>query len=359
VDRGRWRRNTPLEKTVIIANPTCGFWDGASSGGNVYERALIPRLAKLADLHLLATRGGRRDGFQGVVEPLRRPLRWWAAPLTVPLAILRCQRHGATVTRAHSAQYLGPAAVIARRLGGPPAVVHCHHIEGWALERWALRHADLVTTDSEFARGQICQSGVAPEKVRVVGAGVEERYFSEFRPLREQRVLFLGEFKPRKNPLFIIRIWPEVVRRVPKARLIMAGSGPLLGVCGQEATRLGVRDSVSFHGYVQEWRKPFLYSVCDVFVFPSLMEGFGMPVLEAMAAGLPVVTSDRGALPELTPYTVPLDQPDIWVKFLVSILTRPQGQVDFGAVVRQGLARTRTWECVAERTLAALQEVAA
>src|SRR5207244_1653943 len=111
--------------------------------------------------------------------------------------------------------------------------------------------------------------------------------------------LFLGGLKPRKNLPLLLETWARVAARVPDARLVVGGGGPLRPELERHARRLGVSGRVVFTGYVPEADKVDLLNLADVFVFPSAMEGFGLAVGEAMSCGLPVVASDRGSIPEL------------------------------------------------------------
>src|SRR3989442_2381235 len=111
--------------------------------------------------------------------------------------------------------------------------------------------------------------------------------------------LFCGGLKPGKTLPLLLDVWTRVAPLHPGARLLIAGGGPLLGRLRALAERRGLAGSVRFAGYVAEAEKADHFSLGDVFVFPSAMEGFGFAVAEAMASGLPVVASDRGSIPEV------------------------------------------------------------
>ena len=157
--------------------------------------------------------------------------------------------------------------------------------------------ARLVITVSEFARGELVDLlGVSPERVEVVPNGVDERFDPTVDPtsaqtaygLQRPYVLALGTRSARKNLAAL-----EPAARALRGRgieLVLAGSGR--GYLREEETDL--REL----GYVAEDRLPSLYAGASALVMPSLHEGFGLPCLEAMASGVPVVAAERGALPE-------------------------------------------------------------
>jgi glycosyltransferase involved in cell wall biosynthesis len=162
------------------------------------------------------------------------------------------------------------------------------------------RRARLVITVSEFSRAEIGEFlGVPAERIRVVPGGVDERFhpWADPEPVLRQLglgqrpyVLTVGDRGPRKN-LAVLAPAVEALR-TEGIELVVAGGGRghQLG-----APLPGVRDL----GYVADDLLPGLMAGARAFVLPSLHEGFGLPVLEAMAAGVPVVASTRGALPEL------------------------------------------------------------
>ena len=279
---------------MIVAMPHCGMAPHSSSGGEVVERELLPRLpAYSIEPHVL---GPRWPG-----------LRWWNSPVWFHTELTRCLAlHAPTAIRAHSLRYAGPAAILAGRRAGLPVWAHFHHLErdrlSW-LDRWVLRRAALVTTDSEFSKAQARQEGLNQKQsmaVRVIRLGVDH---ARFRPLpmpAGRLVLAFGGNKPRKNVRWLVDLWPEVTRRVPDARLCIVGPG-------------AVRPSDD--AVVQ------LYRLARLVVMPSRLEGFGLPILEAMATGRPVVCSNQGALPEFGALsTVALD-PARWVEWIVRYLT--------------------------------------
>ena len=165
-----------------------------------------------------------------------------------------------------------------------------------------IERATRIITDSSFIRDEvIAQFGVAAARVTAIPLGVEER----FRPLAEpecaaalarhglrfgEYVLVVGTIEPRKNVATALAAYarlPESLRRrYPLAVAGMEGWGPQ----SVAAQRLG---------YVPDDELPALYSGARAFVYPSLYEGFGLPPLEAMACGSPVIVSDRGSLPEV------------------------------------------------------------
>ncbi len=174
--------------------------------------------------------------------------------------------------------------------------------------------ADHVLADSAATRSDLLTLyGAPPEKVTVLYSGVSE----VFRPVRDptvlaavcQRyglrrpfVLSVGTVQPRKNYARLIRAFAQVrqTAELSDYTLVIAGGrGWLDADIFAQVERSGVRDSVIFPGFVAETDLPALYSAADLFAYPSLYEGFGLPLLEAMACGTPVVASNAASLPEV------------------------------------------------------------
>lgn len=152
---------------------------------------------------------------------------------------------------------------------------------------------------------------VKPERISVVYAGISDLYkpiedrkeldnVKQKYNLPENYLLFLGTIEPRKNIVRILKAFNQVRQIVDDTKLVICGR------YGWEAEdvyaiyeELGLRDKVIFTGYIEDSDKPAIYSGARALVFPSLYEGFGLPPLESMACGTPVITSDRASLPEI------------------------------------------------------------
>ncbi len=165
--------------------------------------------------------------------------------------------------------------------------------------RRAAENSDLIITVSEFTAGQVNNLlGIPRAQIRVVPHGV--RMPSDPPPLhaREKLILFVGALQIRKN---IVRL-VEAFEAIPGDwRLVLAGASNGYGAeqILQRIESSRCRQRIQVTGYISETELQRLYSVASIFAFPSLAEGFGIPVLEAMAHGVPVITSDNTALAEV------------------------------------------------------------
>ena len=175
------------------------------------------------------------------------------------------------------------------------------------------RNAARIITVSSQARDDLVRILRVPaERVTVI----PEAAAPSFRPasLAEQRrvraahglhkpyLLYVGTLEPRKNLIRLIRAWHMLRQRraIPQQLVLVGAPGWQYRPIFAEAHRLGCADDLIFAGYLPRDDLPGLYSAADAFAFPSLAEGFGLPVLEAMACGAPTLISDIGALREVT-----------------------------------------------------------
>jgi len=176
----------------------------------------------------------------------------------------------------------------------------------------SVARADRILADSECTRQDLVELlDVPAERIDVVYAGVEER----FRPQADKAVdavkarygierpyvLGLGTLQPRKNFARLIEAFALARERagIPHALVIGGGEGWLSRGIHETIDRLGLREDVRLIGFVDDQDLPALYTGADLFAFPSLYEGFGIPVLEAMGCQTPVVTSRASSLPEV------------------------------------------------------------
>jgi glycosyltransferase involved in cell wall biosynthesis len=168
----------------------------------------------------------------------------------------------------------------------------------------------LIAISEMTQRDLVEHCGVAESKVSVVRHGVDEQFrilesseierYRRAARLPNRFALYLGTIQPRKNLIRLIAAFEKCARIDADLHLVLAGrtgwlSEPIL----KRVAESSVSSRVRLLGYVPDPQLPALYNAASALVLPSLYEGFGLPVLEAMACGVPVVMSDRGALPEL------------------------------------------------------------
>jgi glycosyltransferase involved in cell wall biosynthesis len=177
----------------------------------------------------------------------------------------------------------------------------------------SVRRATHIAADSEATRHDLISLyGTAPDKVTVVYSGVDARFHPEYDAARlvevrarygiDQRpyVLAVGTVQPRKNYIRLVEAAAEVRRRGHDIQVIFAGGKGWLDDPLYAAVRtLDMSSHVRFIGFADDADLPALYSGAALTAMPSLYEGFGLPVLEAMACGSPVVTSAISSLPEV------------------------------------------------------------
>ena len=224
---------------------------------------------------------------------------------------------------------------------------------------WSVGRATHILADSEATRADLVSLwGVPQGKVSVLYSGVHER----FQPVGEEGVLTavrhkyrlgtqpyifaVGTVQPRKNYQMLIRAFQPVAAQWPHNLVIAGGKGWLMDEMMDEIARQGLEERVRFVGFADDDDLPALYSGAALFVFPSLYEGFGLPLLEAMQCGVPIISSDASCLPEVagqaTVLLSPYDEAG-WTAAMLNLLGDGQRRTKLvGAGFRQ--ARHFRWE---------------
>lgn len=238
----------------------------------------------------------------------------------------------------------------------------------------AIERADAIITISEHARRELVERLnvpadriavtllASPPELRRVLDPVRLRRVRERYKLPERFVLFLGMVEPRKNLMRLVDAYAGLnpgTRR--ETHLVVAGPlGWLNKALFERIEDLGIGSSVQFIGYVDDGDLAAVYSLATVFAYPSLYEGFGIPVLEAMICGTPVLTSDVAALPEVVgdcALLVPPTDTDAISKALLRLLESDTLRADLSA---RGMRRAAqfSWDRCARETLAVYESVA-
>lgn len=236
---------------------------------------------------------------------LPAPIEWFTGPLDLfhsPDFVLPPVRRARTALTIHDLSFLRYPECFS-----PPLLRYLLNAVPRSVER-----ADLILADSSSTRDDLMEMlGVPAERIRVVYAGVEPSF--EPRPLPEvdavrQRygigrpyLLGLGTLQPRKNFVRLIEAY-RLLRQeqgIPHQLVIGGGRGWLYEPIIEAAKAHGLGDDVLLIGFVDDGDLAALYTGAEAFVFPSLYEGFGLPVLEAMACGTPVVAASTSSLPEV------------------------------------------------------------
>lgn len=253
------------------------------------------------------------------------------------------------------------------------------HAFSWKQRLWhflvhfrsLLRRADRIIAVSQSTKDDlITQYGISEERIVSIPSGIDQRFrqmdrndpelirIKEKYHLPYKYILFLGTFEPRKNMVALIKSYDALqATKNPvfeKYDLVIAGTRGWKCDDSIEARRQSpYKKKILFPGFIADEDKVGLYNLASVFVYPSIYEGFGFPPLEAMACGVPVITSHAAALPEVVgdagmmidPY-----QPEELYQALQAVISSSSLAE---SLAREGLRRAKlfSWQKTAEKTL--------
>ncbi|MDA0244187.1 MAG: glycosyltransferase family 1 protein [Chloroflexi bacterium] len=243
----------------------------------------------------------------------------------------------------------------------PPLIKYLNSVVPWSVER-----ATHVLADSAATQRDLMELwGVPESKITVLYSGVDMRFHpvgdaARLTAVRQryglgQRpyILTVGTVQPRKNYQMLIRAFAPIAQRQNHNLVIAGGKGWLYDDILAEVHTQGLVGRVLFTEFVDDADLPALYSGASLFTFPSLYEGFGLPLLEAMACGVPVISSDASCLPEVAgdaAVLLPPHDQGAWTEAMQSLLDNP---VDCAQLVASGYAQAKrfTWERAGRRLL--------
>lgn len=231
----------------------------------------------------------------------------------------------------------------------------------------SIRRAARVIAVSENTRMDLLRLYRAdPARVQVVYNGVEERFrpidkpgverFRRRRGLPERMILFVGTLEPRKNVSTLLKAY-ALLRKTGRTKVplvIAGGKGWLYDPIFALAEELGLGEHLFFPGYVPDAELPLWYNAAEIFVFPSLYEGFGLTPLEAMACGTPVIVSSASSLPEVVGDAGLIVEPEDvegLAESIARLLDDPALRKELG-VAGQRRATGFTWQRTAQKTVA-------
>jgi len=313
-------------------------------GLETYVRRVVPELVRLRPetrFSVFLNQEGHdylaSEDWFGEVDVVTHPLlgrRWFTA--LSELTLLGELARGRRLDLLHSVAMTGPLVAPCAQVVMVGDLIWLHDPESTGqvtAKLWGtlvpplVRRADRVLTFSEATRLDLAeQFNVPTAKIDVVplghGAGesvepvAEEELRRDLELGHGRIVLTVSAKSTHKNLLRLVRAMPRVRERVPESMLVMTGNPTKHEEeLKAEAAALGIADGVRFPAYVGAGELEGLYKLASVVVFPSLREGFGLPVLEAMRRGVPVACSNASSLPEVggdaVRYFNPLDVDDI------------------------------------------------
>lgn len=296
-----------------------------AAGINWYIRSLLAFLPRVSDRHKFTAFLGKEEaghGFHGIqtevsILPTERPaarIAW--EQLAQPVRLL-----GNRIDLLHSLAFVQPVILPCPGIVTIYDLSFIHYpqrLQPWRrlYLRWgttfsARRASRIIAISASTKRDIVGLLGVAEDKVDVIPCGVDEDFRTvdrqeQLEELRKKRrlpprmLLFVGTIEPRKNLTTLLRSYVLLRERIQPPPLVIAGAkGWQHEAVFSLVQELGLQDELLFPGFIPRDELPLWYNAADLFVYPSLYEGFGLPPLEAMACGTPVVTSNTSSLPEV------------------------------------------------------------
>jgi glycosyltransferase involved in cell wall biosynthesis len=352
------------------------------SGIGTYLRNLLENFATIENDYVFDLICTRRESLHGLP-----PARFRFVSAGSPIYTLSEQWEMARLARGaqllHSPHYNAPLLHLGKLVVTIHDLIHltdpnfkrtlAARCYAWPMLNLVARKADCIISTSEFTKQQIVEHlAIPPAKVTVAHLGVNDHFCphdrrqailraSSLLGLRRPFVLFVGNLKPHKNVKTLIHAFSRIcAKRDFGHQLVILGDDQkwkpgLLSEC----EKLGISERVLFVAQAPYEELPWVYGAAEILVVPSLIEGFGLPVLEAMACGTPVVCSRAASLPEVAGNSAEYFEPTS-VDDLTAAIERVLGAANSQENLRRkGLERVKlfSWAECARKHFRVYQEV--
>jgi glycosyltransferase involved in cell wall biosynthesis len=237
--------------------------------------------------------------------------------------------------------------------------------------RSCQRARRVIAISDSTARDVVECLGIARSRIDVAVPGVDSRFgplpsfdvdgFRQRKGLPDRFFLFVGTLEPRKNLPALLRAYAQLPAhdRLAVHLVLAGGRGWMSEAIDRTIEEFNLGDSVHLPGYLPAQELPLWYNAAEAFVYPSIFEGFGLPVVEAMACGTPVLVSNVSSLPEAVGdagYQLPPDDSAAWTDALARSIHDPTWRSETGHQGRNHAARF-TWANTAAQTVASYRRV--
>lgn len=238
----------------------------------------------------------------------------------------------------------------------------------------SAHRADMIITVSEFSRKDICTYLKVPkEKVAVIYHGISPVYrviedtdavtkVLRRHGIERPYILFVGTFQPNKNLERLIEVFATLQRddQIPHRLVLVGARGWFFDTIFSKVQQMNLEESIKCMGHIPQEEMPSFYNGADLFVLPSLLEGFGIPLIEAMACGVPVVTSNACSLPEIVGDAGLLFEPTSRENMKETITKALTDPALSKTLKERSLKRAQdfSWETAARKTLDVYETVA-
>lgn len=234
---------------------------------------------------------------------------------------------------------------------------------GWirALTKISLNHANAIVAVSNDLAGKVSDLGIHKNRIIVIPDGIDiEKFQPDEAKKRENMILYVGSLIPRKGCKYLILAFEGILRKFPEFQLHFLGDGPDLPELQQLVARLGIDAHVFFHGFKSRDDVIGFMKRAKLFALPSLEEGLGVVLLEALASGTPCVASRIGGIPDIVTYEtgrlVPPCDPVALEAAMFNILSSPEDWKSLSLACRERAVEVFAWDRIGDQLFKLYQQ---
>ena len=365
-----------------ICSPQLGLAPASTLGGEVYDREVLTKLAKKGnDIYVLLPKNRPYDKSIKNLHINYAPIRtifpaYLYSLIILPYLFKTYNRVGFNILRVH-VHFLAFGALIFKIFHKKIPIVAHYHLDEDGLffnfvNKLFLSRCDLVIADSKFLKKRLIgKYKLSPNKVAVIYCGTDlnikpgkkdQKIQEKYNLFGKKVFIYMGRLIERKRPDFLLEIFNLVHKKYPGTALLIFGEGPLLKNLQDKIKRYSLEDCVYLLGTTFGAEKVRFYNSSDVFIFPSINEGFVLVILEALAAGLPIIASKAVSLGEavdnhkngilVDPYNMRK-----WREAMEFLIKNPGKSLEMGRLSRKIAEERVSWDPTAQNDLYFYQKI--
>ena len=352
---------------ISICSPQLGLSPESNSGGEVHDREILSRLSqKNITIHTLLPKGRSHPELENL-KVSSAFIRSMVPPhiynfFVFPYLLKTYLFHKFDILRIHNPYFIGPAAAAFKKIYPRiPIVTTYHHLEtglNYFIDKSLIHSFDHIIAVSQSTKQEIIKKFSFPsKKISVIFTGVDNRFkpcskpanfVTKYNSVLQTVLMFFGSLKPRKNLMFLLDLLKNI-KNQKNIKLIFAGTGPMLKKLKEKTKQLNLENQVIFTGYIKEKDKVQHYQLADILLLPSLVEGFGMTIIEAGACGVPSIGADHYSIKEIIQHkkTGLLAQPnnlDDWTEKTVELIKSKTLRQQMGKFVQKHVRSKFSWD---------------